>query len=152
MSTAQLFRRIVLRPTGLPLRTPTAAIPSFSRSYASGEPGTTTKGDAQNASQGLGTPSPKGSDSPQEGDVKSARANEGRSQEQGGSVAQPISGANQSTQEAGQDEEGTETIKQDPNKPAEQKKEQTLKQGDTPMDPGQTNQQSSGQFSQKMQQ
>lgn len=98
-----------------------------SRSYAS-----TTKGDGAGASS-LGTPSPKPSDSPEEGDIKSSRAQEGRApQESGSSVAQPVSAGNRS--QVGTDEEGGDPAKSDPNKPAEQKKQETLQEGEKPLD------------------
>jgi len=97
------------------------------RSYA-----TTTKGDTAAASN-LGTPSPKPSDSPEEGDIKSSRAQEGRApQESGSSVARPVSEANQSMN--AQDEEGGDPAKNDPSKPAEQKRAETLKEGEKPLD------------------
>ena len=99
------------------------------RRYAS-----TTQGDTQNASS-MATPSPKASDSAAEGDVKSSRATDGRSPEKGGSVSNPISKENQEAGQVGTDEEGTDPIKSDPHKPAAQKREETLKQGETPLDP-----------------
>ncbi len=94
---------------------------------------TTTKGDTASSSN-LGTPSPKPSDSPEEGDIKSKRAQEGRApQESGSSVAQPVNQENESN--ASQDEEGTDPMKSDPSKPAEQKKKETLKEGEKSLDP-----------------
>ncbi|KAK5953335.1 hypothetical protein OHC33_005903 [Knufia fluminis] len=98
------------------------------RYYAS-----TTKGDSPNATN-MGTPSPKPSDSPQEGDIKSSRAQDGRApQESGSSVARPVSEENRAS--AGTDEEGGDPAKSDPSKPAEQKKKETLKEGEKPLDP-----------------
>ena len=54
--------------------------------------------------------------------------------------------------EPGGDEEGTDPTKRDPNKPAEQKRKEVLKEGEKPLDPAQSQQGGSAQFSQKMQQ
>ncbi|KAJ9660436.1 hypothetical protein H2198_002554 [Neophaeococcomyces mojaviensis] len=97
------------------------------RSYAS-----TTKGDQPNATN-LGTPSPKPSDSATEGDVKSSRATDSRApQESGTGLARPVSEASEGTKQA--DEEGGDPTKKDPNKPAEQKKAETLKGGEKALD------------------
>jgi len=53
-------------------------------------------------------------------------------QESGSSVAQPVNQGNESN--ASQDEEGTDPVKSDPSKPAEEKKKETLKAGETPLD------------------
>jgi len=82
----------------------------------------------------MGTPSPKPSDSPQEGDIKSSRAGEGRApQESGSSLARPVSNTDDSN--AAHDEEGGDPMKSDPSKPAEQKKKETLSEGEKPLDP-----------------
>lgn len=84
----------------------------------------------------MATPSPKPSDSPQEGDIKSSRADSGRApQESGSSVAKPVNQDNLAGKQQGTDEEGGDPIKNDPNKPAEQKKKETLEQGQKPLDP-----------------
>jgi len=81
----------------------------------------------------MGTPSPKPSDSPEEGNVKSSRAMDSTPQESGSSVAHPANNREKAT--AAHDEEGTDPMKSDPSKPADQKKEETLDQGNTPLDP-----------------
>lgn len=95
----------------------------FSRSYASeAEPG---------RSSSIGTPSPKPSDSPQEGDIKSNRATDSASSPDTASTQKPVSPAGAQ----GQDEEGQDPAKQDPSKPAGQKASEVEQQGQKPLDP-----------------
>ncbi|KAF2151439.1 hypothetical protein K461DRAFT_173053 [Myriangium duriaei CBS 260.36] len=83
-------------------------------------------------SSSIATPSPKPSDSPQEGDVKSSRAMDSRSSPDTASLAKPAEpGAAQ-----GQDEEGSHPVEQDKNKPAGEKRKQTERQGQKPLDAG----------------
>lgn len=83
----------------------------------------------------MATPSPKPSDSPQEGDIKTSRADSGRApQESGSSTAKPVNQDNLAGKQQGMDEDGGDPIKKDPSKPAEQKKKETLDQGLKPLD------------------
>ncbi|KIV79929.1 hypothetical protein PV11_07468 [Exophiala sideris] len=124
MASSLFLRRALLRPsTFSPARTPVVRA-SLRQTYA-----TTTKGDTQNATS-LGTSSPKPSDSEAEGDVKSSRALDGKNQESGSSLQQPVSQKSQ-----GWDEEGNAAGTKDPNKPAGQKKDEILKEGQKPLDP-----------------
>merc|ERR1711939_196352 len=120
MSSSLLFRRLALRPSTFAL----ARAPLYRQTYA-----TTTKGDTQSATS-LGTPSPKPSDSQAEGSIKSKRATDRpQGQESGSSVAQPVSQKSE-----GWDEEGDAPVKRDPSKPAEQKRKEVEKEGQTPLD------------------
>ncbi|KAI1616851.1 hypothetical protein EDD36DRAFT_147569 [Exophiala viscosa] len=123
MSSSLFLRRSLLRPsTFSPARTP-AIRASLRQTYA-----TTTKGDSKSATS-LGTSSPKPSDSEAEGDVKSSRSLDGKKQESGSSVQQPVSETGETW-----DEEGSAAGTKDPNKPAGQQREEILKEGQKPLD------------------
>ena len=71
------------------------------------------------------------SDSAAESEVKSSRATESDKSPDTASVQNPVS----ETSTGGQDEEGTDPMKQNPDKPAGEKAKETEKQGQTPLDP-----------------
>ncbi|KAK5409350.1 hypothetical protein LTR06_006923 [Exophiala xenobiotica] len=115
-SSSLLLRRLALRPSSSFALA--RAAPIYRQTYA-----TTTKGDTQSATS-LGTSSPKPSDSQDEGSIKSKRATDKpQDQETGGSCG------------ARWDEEGDAPGKKDPSKPAEQKRKEIEKEGQTPLDP-----------------
>ena len=67
-----------------------------------------------------------------EGDAKSSRSLDSTPDEKGGSASSPVTNPSAGQ---GQDEEGGDPAKQDPNKSQSEKAEQTEKQGNKPLDP-----------------